>query len=127
MQPENFDAVFERLALRFKPGKSRQQRRMDIQDASGKRRYEIGRKQPHVARQAHEIDVFLLQRGDNELVVRLALESLRGNHACFEAPRARLVDSLRALAIAEHEGDFRVRNAPRGNTIRQSLEIGAAA
>ena len=127
VQPVNFDAVFERLPLRFKPRERRQQRRMNIQDASGKRRHKIRRKQPHVSREAHEIDFLFFQRRDNELVVRLALESLRRDHARFEAPRARLVDPLRALAIAEHERDLRVRDAPRRNAIGQSLEIGAAA
>ena len=63
---------------------------MNIQDASGKRRYEIRREQPHVSRKAHEIDVLLFERRNNQLVERLALESLRGDHACFQAPSASL-------------------------------------
>ncbi len=123
-----FRAVLERLPLRFKSRKRRQQRRMNIQDAVGKRRDEIGRKQPHVACEADQIDIFFPERRDYQFVVGLALQSLWMESRAFRCRDARaLIDSLRVLAIAHHEGDLRVGDASGGDAIGQSFEIGSAS
>ena len=121
-----FRAVLQRLALRFKSRKRGQERRVNIQNALRKRGHKIRRKQPHVASEANEVHVFLLQRRNHKLVVRFALQALRGNCARLDSAGARLLDSLRGFPVAHHNRDFGVGNAPRGHTGRQRVRIRAA-
>ena len=50
-------AVLERLPLRVEPGKRRQQRRMNVEDAIGKRLEQRRPDQPHEAGQTDQPDV----------------------------------------------------------------------
>ena len=122
-----FHAVFEGLALRFEAGKGGQQRGMNIQDAIRKGGDEIRREQAHVAREADEVHILFVQRGDDQLVIGFALEALRGNHLRRDAAGAGFFNSGRAFAIAEDDRDFSLGNAAGGDAIGQRFEIGAAA
>src|SRR6059058_1427928 len=122
-----FHPVFQRLALRFEARKRRQQRRMNIQDAIRKLGHEIGREQAHVAGKANQVDFVLVENGPNLTVVDFALQPFRGNHARGDATRFGAIDSRSTSAIADDNGDFRVRDAARSHGFRQSFKVRAAA
>ncbi len=67
--------IFERLMLRIEPRKRRQQRRMHIQNAIRKRLYKRRRDNAHIARQADEIDLVLMQPRDHLRIMLVALAS----------------------------------------------------
>lgn len=57
--------IVEGLGLRVQAGERRQKGRVDVEDATGEGRDELGRKQTHVAGQANEIDAVGCQAGDD--------------------------------------------------------------
>src|SRR5947207_5848600 len=122
-----FYAIFEGLALRFKPRERRKQRRMNIQDAiwifCDKKR----RQQAHVTGQADEVDVVLVENGGDLAVVDFALKAFRRDHARFDAAAFGALDARSAFTIADDDGDFRAGDASRCDAIREGLELRAAA
>src|SRR5258708_16830854 len=122
-----FYSVVKGLLLRFQPGKRRKQRRMNIQNALRKSRHEKWRKQSHIPGKADEIDLRFAQRRDYQTIVSFAFQALGRYDAGGQSAGTGAIDSWSAVAIAEHQSDFRVGNAARGNTIGQRLKIGAAA
>ena len=68
-------AVFQRLSLRFQPGKRGQQGWVNIQNAIAKRGNELRRKQPHVPRQANQIHALFLQRRDHQFIVGFSFQA----------------------------------------------------
>src|SRR5260370_28753721 len=122
-----FHAVFERLALRFEAGERREQRRMDIEDAVRKFGDKKGREQAHVSGEADEINMEFVEDGRDLAVVGFALEAFRGNHTGLDSTRLRALDAGRALAIADNDGDLRVRNSSGCDAIRDRLEARTAA
>ena len=113
--PGKFRAVFERLPLRFKPRKRRQQRRMNIQDATRKRRDEIRRKQTHVSREANEIDFFSFSAATTSLSYASRSSPFDGITRASESARpCALHDSRRVFAIAHHDAQF-----PRSECVRR--------
>src|SRR5882672_2037324 len=122
-----FHAVFEGLALRFQPGERREQRRMNIQDAVQKSCDKKGRQQAHVSGETDQIDLLFVKNRSDLTVIDLALQAFRRNHARLDSTRFRALDARRALAIADDDGDLRVRNPSRRNAFRQGFEVRAAA
>ena len=59
--PVDLDAVLERLPLGVEPGKRGKQRRVDVEDAVGKRVDERRPEQAHEPGQADQIDATLAQ------------------------------------------------------------------
>src|SRR5579862_1119580 len=99
---------------------------MNIQDAPAICRDKRWTKQPHVTREADEVNFLFLERGDHKLVIRLALKPPRRNHLRRNPPPPRLLDPRRILAIADDDGNFRVGYAPGGYAIRQRLKVRTA-
>ena len=108
------DAVLERLALGGEPGKRRQQRGVDVQNPSGVRADEAGRQDPHEAGEAHEAGPSRLELAHEGEVVGFTVgKVLRVDEARLDAGRARAVECLRPLAIADHDDDPRGEAGPR--------------
>src|SRR5260370_18646406 len=120
-------AVFERLALRFEAGERREERRMDIEDAVRKFGDKKGREQAHVYGEADEINMEFVEDGRDLAVVGFALEAFRRNHAGLDSTRFRALDTGRAFAIADDDGDVRVRNPTRRDAFRERLGNRGAA
>ena len=116
-------AKFQGLALRFKSGEGRQQRGVNIQDASTIRGNKKGRKQTHVSRETNEIDVVFLKHGGNLLVVGFALQSLGRNNFGGNSARGSSLDPRRPFPVADDHGNFRVWDTSRGNAISQRLKV----
>src|SRR5690349_12019959 len=100
---------------------------MNIQDAIREFGNEIRREQTHVTRKADEIDFVLVKHSSDLTIVNLAFKAFRRNHTRGDAVCVGAVDSRRAFAIADDDGDFRVPDASRGNRFCQSFEIRSAA
>ena len=121
-----FDAVFERLALRFEAGEGGEERRVNVEDAIGEARDEKRGEEAHVAGEADEIDLVLVEDGDDLAVVGFAFEAFAwdgdsGDIAGFGAVKAGSV-----FAVADDDGDFGVGDASRGEAVRKGFEVGAA-
>src|SRR6266700_2394957 len=122
-----FHAVFEGLALRFKAGERREQRRMNVQDAVwifGDKKWG---EQPHVSRQTNQINFVFVENGGDLAIVSFALQAFRRDHARANAARFGALDARCAFAIADDDGDFRIGNAARRDAFRERLEVRAAA
>ena len=100
---------------------------MDVQDAIGKLGDKKRREQAHVAGQADEVNFVLVKNGGDLAVVGFALEAFRGDHAGLDSTRFGALETGRAFAIADDNGDFRDGDAARGNAFRERLEVRAAA
>src|SRR2546427_5412649 len=113
-----FDAVFEGLALRFEAGEGGKQRRMNIQDAIGKFGDKKRRQQAHVTGEADEVDFVLVQNSGDLAVVDFPFQTLRRNHARLDSSGFGALDAGSAFAIADDDGDLRVRDSSRRNAFR---------
>src|SRR5260370_23300307 len=100
---------------------------MDIEDTIRKFGDKKGRKQAHVSGKTDQIDFLFVEDGRDLAVVGFALEAFRRNHAGLDSTRLRALDAGRAFAIADDDGDLRVRNPTRRDAFRERLEIRAAA
>ena len=99
-------AELERLGLRLEPGKARQQAGVHVQDAIGKRRDELGRDDAHIAGQADQLDLVLLQLGDEGQVAFHRASSGDGDvmGSDPELPRR---DQTRCIGLVrKHDGDL---------------------
>src|SRR5207249_775956 len=83
--------------------------------------------QPHISCKTDQIGFMFIENGGDLAVVDLTLQAFRRNHARGDAARLGARNAGRALAIADDDGDLRVRNPSRRNALRQSLEIRATA
>src|SRR5712664_2541660 len=100
---------------------------MNIQDAVRKFGDKKGREQAHVSGETDQIDLVFVENGSDLAVVHFALEAFRGDHTGLDSARFRTLDAGRAIAIADDDGDLRVRNPSGRNAFRERLEVRAAA
>src|SRR5262249_20132317 len=117
------DAVLQRLPLRFEAGERRQQRRMNIQNTVRKLRHEVVAQQVHNPTQADQINLLLVQNGDDLAVVRFALQAFRWNQPRIEATLLRFLQTLRVRAVGDYDGDLSVRNLSAGDVVRNRHEV----
>ena len=82
--PGHFHAVIERLLLRIKPRKRRQQRWMNVQNAIGKCGDELRRQQPHITSEANQVHAMGTQTFGNICIVFGALAPLRNKNCCLD-------------------------------------------
>src|ERR1700722_11118397 len=122
-----FDAIFQSLPLGFEARKGRKQRRMNVQYAVWEGSHKVRRQETHVASQADQIHLVIVQDRDDLAVISLPLQSLRREHASGNAASLGAIDAGRALAVADDDGDFRARNSAGGDVVRERLEIRTAA
>ena len=99
---------------------------MNIQNAAAKGLHEVWGEQTHVAGETDEIDIFFLQRGDDLAVIGFAFEALGWNDASVDAARAGAFDAGSAFAMADDDGDLRIRDASGGDAVRER-QIGRAS
>ncbi len=83
--------------------------------------------QPHVACQTNQINLVVVEDGGDLAVVDFAFEAFRRNHARANSARFGALDAWCAFAIADDDGDLRIRNAACLDTFRERLEIRATA
>src|SRR5664279_4258156 len=119
--------VFERLFLRFKAGKGRKERWMNIDDTLRKCGDKIRGEQSHISSETNQIYPVFLENRHNLSVVFFALQPLGSNGSCRNAKSFCALQPDGIRLIANHNGDFSIGDSPRGHTIRQRLKIRAAA
>ena len=100
---------------------------MNIQDAVQKFCDKKRRQKAHVSGETDQLDLAFVENRSDLAVVHFALQAFRRNHARLDSTRLSALDAGRALAIADNDGDLRVRNSSRRDAFRQRLEIRAAA
>ncbi len=122
-----FHSIFQRLALRFESWEGWKQRRVNIQNGLRKGLHEIGREQPHISRQAHQINLVFAQNGDDLTIISFAFQSPRRHDPSGNVRRFGALNTLRAFAIGNHDRDFGVGDAAGGDAIRQGCKIRAAS
>ena len=122
----DFDAVGKSLLLRLKPGKSRQQRGMDVENAVGEGGDERWRKQAHVAGQANQIDAVLLQAGEDVGIV-FGAGAAFGDVERVGRPRSWLRPGRALGHVRDDDGDFDAGQTAGANGFGDGEEVGAAA
>src|SRR5271165_2487500 len=115
-------AVVERLLLRVKSRKRRQQRRVDVQDAIGKLLYEPRRQQSHIASKADEIDFVVFQCGDDQTVVLLARYAFRRDDQRLQPAPPRRLDAGSVRLVGDDDSDDGVELARR-NVVGDGLKV----
>src|SRR5579862_3516363 len=100
---------------------------MDVENAIVESSHELRREEPHISRQAYQVNALFLQGRNYQLIVGLALESLRRNYPCFDSQRASLFNSPRVFTVAQGDGDFSVGNASGCHVGSERFEIRAAS
>ena len=116
-------AVVEGLRLRFKAGKGRQQRGMNVENAIGKSGYELRRQKPHVAGQADQLHAMLAQAGDHIGVV-LGASAGFGDEDGFRQPQ--LTRGLQAGGlghIRNDDSDFDAKQTAAANRLGNGQEV----
>src|ERR1700727_337689 len=96
---------------------------MNIQNAIGKRRYEVRGEQAHVSGETNQIYLAFLKSRDDLAVVSFAFETLGGDDARGQAAFLGAVDAGSAFAIAQDDGDFGVGDTSGVDAFRQSDKI----
>src|SRR5262245_33721898 len=99
---------------------------MNIQNAARKFADERRTQQPHVSRQAHQLNPTAPQFVDHLPVVHFAVQPFRGQTYGIQPSPARRFQSGRLRPIADHDGDLRVQCAAR-HPIRNRFEVRPAA
>ena len=120
-------SVVERLLLGVEAGEGRQQRGVDVEDAVGEGAHELGRDEAHVAGQADEIDLVLVEAREHFGIVVGALAAGRGDRDGGEAKLARRGEAGRIVAVGEHDGNLRAEQALLLDGLGDGKEIGATA
>src|SRR5689334_11042686 len=115
--------VLERLPLRIKPGKRRQQTRMNVQYPPPKRLNKTRRQQPHVSREANKIYLPLAQRRDDLALVFLAITPATLNRNRLDSPLSRQCQSRRGGLVADHDRDLSIRYCPIANGIAEREHV----
>ena len=122
--PGNAHTIGNRLALRVQAGKSREQRRMDIEHPAGKRVQEWSTDQAHEPREAHQINLTRLKDADDRSVVGLPVRVFtRCDNDGLDSSIAGSLQACRVRATRDNNGDRRVQ-APLLNGVDDGLEVG---
>ena len=102
-------AVFKRLFLRVHSRKSGQQRRMNVDNAIGKSPDEVRREEAHIAGQADQINLRLLQRRYNLSIVLFADSPFGRNQLSLQAAPLGRVKATSISAVRNDNRDFCVK------------------
>ena len=94
-----FNAMGPGLLLGVETGKRGQQRRVNIEDSSGKMRNEVSAKQTHVAGEANEIEPLLVEQSGDLPVVGIAIETFGVERAAGQAEPAGPIQARGLRAI----------------------------
>ena len=121
------DAVVEGLLLGVEAREGRQQRRMDVQNAVGEGLNEFTREQAHVSSEADEIDVMLVEAGDDFGVMLSALASAGLDGDGIEAERAGGVETGCVGLVGDDDGDLAAGEFAGVDVFGDGEEVGAAS
>ena len=122
-------AVIQRLLPRLQPGKTRQQRRMDVDDAALERAQKIALQHAHETGEHDQIHPRILQRGDEgafRRLVQFGAELARRNELRRNFPFAGVRQDSRRLDVAQNHGDLR-RNFSRRHRVGDGDKVRAFA
>ena len=108
----HFHAIVEGLLLRVEARKRRQQRGMNVENAIGKRRHKLRRKQPHVAGQADQVDPCAVRQAVTSASCSARLRPLETNTACGRPSSRAACDALGVGHIRDHDRDLNTLQAP---------------
>jgi hypothetical protein len=121
------DAMVECLSLRVQSRKCRQEGRVNVDDAVGKRRDERGAEQSHKAGKAHKMDGARAQCLGKRAIVSATVRPLpRCHHDRLDAGRGRACQACNVGDIRDDDGDFRSQSL-FCNCVDDGLKIGAAS
>ena len=104
----DFRSVVEGLVLGVEAGEGGEQRWMDVEDAVGEGRDEGRRDDAHVAGEADEVDVVVMELGDHFGVVIGALAACGGDGEGGEAEVAGGGEAGGGFDVGEDDGDLGV-------------------
>jgi len=122
--PGNAHTIGNRLALRVQAGKSREQRRMDIEHPVGKRFEEWSADQAHEPREAHQINLTRLKDVDDRPVVLLSASvRVRRDDDGLDSGIAGALQTRRIRSIRNDNGNRRAQTPVRDG-VDDGLEIG---
>ena len=122
-----FDSVFHSLLLYVGAGKSGEQRRVDVQDLSGKRPEEFRREDPHETGHHHKINTGRFQYFDHSAIKFLAgAELAMIDHGRRDPMLSASLYGIGLRVVAEDYPDFRIE-CPVFDMIDNGLQIGAAS
>lgn len=113
----DFYSIGKRLLLCVETGKSRQQRRMNVQDTLRKCLYELRGEKPHVSGETDQVDAVLPQAADDLRVMLGALASAGFDGQCFQAPFAGGVQAGGIGFIGDDNRNLGSRQLSAGNGI----------
>src|SRR5439155_8047141 len=117
----------ERLALRIESWKSRQKRRVDVQDAVGKRLEQRMPHEPHEAGKTDQVHVSRAQNVHDRAIVKVAARVVpRIQAERLDAGLARPDQPLRVGSIRDDDGDRGLEATVRYG-VDDRLEIRSAA
>src|SRR6266542_5839087 len=117
-------AGLQRLPLRVQAPELRQEGRVDVEDPAAKARDEFRREDAHVARQANEVRLCLIENAQQlGLVLAPAREPPPVHREGTEAPPAGPLESRRLRHVGNDRHDLRVRDLALYDGLRNRLEI----
>ena len=125
----HFYPMIQRLFPAFQPGKRRQQRGMNIDDAAFESLQEIALQHPHEAGKHDQIHPGILQRRDKRLLgclVQFGAEFARRHELRRQLPFARLRQDPGRFDVTQNQDDFR-RDLARRDGVRNRDKVGAFA
>ena len=100
---------------------------MNVQNALRKGLNEARREQAHVASEADELDAMFLERGNDGGIMLCAFAAVGLNGERGEAAFPSSGETGRVGFIRDDDGNFGIRDATRGDAIRDGEEVRAAA
>ena len=121
------DAEVEGLGLGFEAGEGGEQRRVDVEDAVGKRGDKGGGNEAHVAGEADEVDVVVEERFDVWLVALVEGEAGGGEVEGGEVEVAGGGEAGGLGTVGKDESDLGVGDFVAGDGGVDGEEVGAAA
>src|SRR3712207_4739427 len=117
------DAVLDGLALRVEAGEGREQRGVYVEDAPAELFRKAGREQPHVAREADQLDAAPSQLFDDLALVLLARAAAALDDRRLYPARPRGFEPAGPRLVAYHETDARVGHATFGDRVGQRRHV----
>src|SRR6266567_461739 len=125
--PGQFHAVVKSLLLRVEAGESRQQRRVDVEDAIGEGGDELGGEEAHVAGEADQFDAVTLQAGQHVGIVLGALAALGDEDFSGQAEFEGGAKAGGVGDVGDYDGDLDSGKATFADGLCDGQEVGAPA
>jgi hypothetical protein len=121
-----FDSMLQGLPLRIEAGKGRQQGRMNIENASAKSLYELGREQSHITGQADQINRASAKGSDCFPVMQDSRAPAPLNEERLKASLGGARETLCVFLVADDDRDLSFRKTPFADGTGKRQHVRAA-